>query len=192
MLCWPGGEATRKGAQGASAEAVGSRFPALPSLRCFGGRKDSRFSTGPTVHRDSLVFPTPHPVQRGPQQVISRGYARGGPWGGPVLRMPEPHRPIRMPIPSALIGSIDGLDLRRSRAVPIALLRRGCCSDGLLSLEWQWRGDYRSGADVWADLPPLPRIAGDVTKSFGADRPESRRCCRHRAIPPRSTTSSTD
>jgi hypothetical protein len=65
VLCWPGGEATRKGAQVARAEAVGIGFPALPSLRCFGGRTNSRFSTGPTVHRDSLVFPTPHPVQAG-------------------------------------------------------------------------------------------------------------------------------
>ena len=41
-----------QGGRRASGDAAGRGFPALPSLRCFGGSGKSRFSTGGSVHRD--------------------------------------------------------------------------------------------------------------------------------------------
>ena len=43
----------------------------------------------------------------------------------------------------------------------------------MLSPKGPLRGEYRSGADVLADAPSVPRIAGDVIRSFGAGHRQS-------------------
>ena len=41
---------------------------------------------------------------------------------------------------------------------------------GLLSLDWHMQSAYRCASGVWADLPSLPRIEGNVAKAFAAGR----------------------